>query len=230
MVELGVAGVAPLPLRRGRPLPEGALALGGGLTPGAFSPPPGPLGFSAAPIATTRSFTSLSRASLSGSPASCSRATRIWSFVIRLPSSGIRAIRSLTRSARTGIRANSGKAGAKRKQNQGLGTGAEPGWPHDALAGMPWRVCLGGHEKGQSPREGPRLGLLVPIHLASLCPNLRRSTAGQRQTHGDLHPDDGVTMHHLHSFALQPPAASCASTASGCGPRACGQSRSGCLC
>ena len=136
MVELGVAGVAPLPLRLGRPLPEGALALGGGLTPGAFSPPPGPLGFSASPIATTRSFTSLSRASLSGSPASCSRATRIWSFVIRLPSSGIRGIRSLTRSARTGIGASSGKAWAKRQQSQGLGTGAEPGWPHDALAGL----------------------------------------------------------------------------------------------
>ena len=197
MVELGVAGVAPLPLRRGRPLPEGALALGGGLTPGAFSPPPGPLGFSAAPIATTRSFTSLSRASLSGSPASCSRATRIWSFVIRLPSSGIRAIRSLTRSARTGIGASSGKAGAKRQQSQGLGTGAEPGWPHDALAGMPWRVCLGGHEKGQSPRERPRLGLQVPIawrHFAPICVVLQRDS-GKRMaisTPMTAYPDLGA--------------------------------------
>ncbi len=103
MVELGVVEVAPLPLRRLREPAAGAAARGGGSTPGAFSPPPGPFTPSAAPRATTWLLSSFSSSALMGSPASRSRAMRISSFVIRLPSSGIKAIRSLTSSARSGI-------------------------------------------------------------------------------------------------------------------------------
>jgi len=77
MVELGVAGVAPLPLRRGRPPLAAGAARAGASTPGAFRPPPGPFTPSAAPIATTRALISLSASSLIGSPASRSRAARI---------------------------------------------------------------------------------------------------------------------------------------------------------
>jgi hypothetical protein len=103
MSDWGAWALAPLPLRRGRVPAAGAAARRGGTTPGDFSPPPGPFTPSAAPRATTWLLSSFSSSSLMGSPASLSRAMRISSFVIRLPSSGIRAIRSLTRSARSGI-------------------------------------------------------------------------------------------------------------------------------
>jgi len=45
---------------------------------------------------------------------------------------------------------------------------------------MPWRECLGGPETGQSPREKPKLGLLVPIpwrHFAPICVVLQRDSS-----------------------------------------------------
>jgi hypothetical protein len=105
--------LAPWLVQRVRPPLAAAAARAGASTPGAFKPPPGPFTPSAAPIATTRPLISLRASSLIGSPASCSRAAWICSFVIRLPSSGIRAIRASVRSARSGIRAGSGKAGAQ---------------------------------------------------------------------------------------------------------------------
>jgi len=73
-------------------LPSSPVRTEAAVLPGAFNPPPGPFTPSAAPRATTWRLSSLSSSSLIGSPASRSRAVRISSFVIRLPSSGIQAI------------------------------------------------------------------------------------------------------------------------------------------